>query len=55
MGKILGEVFDKYVDEQIKIRQNSLGKSQKSTDDLVVFNSSTPWIRLSSSVDLDRR
>ena len=54
MGKILGEVFDKYVDEQIKIRQNSLGKSQKSTDDLVVFNSSTPWIRLSSSVEVDK-
>lgn len=54
MGKILGEVFDKYVDEQIKIRQNSLGKSQKSTDDLVVFNSSTPWIRLSSSVEVGK-
>ena len=52
MGKILGEVFDKYVDEQIKTRQKSLGKSQKSTDDLVVFNSSTPWIRLSSSVEV---
>ena len=50
MGKILGEVFDKYVDEQIQTRQKSLAKRQKSPDDLVVFNSSTPWIRLSSSV-----
>jgi len=50
MDKILGEVFDEYVDKQIKVRQKSLGKSQKSPDDLVVFNSSTPWIRLSSSV-----
>ena len=53
MDKILGEVFDEYVDKQIKVRQKSLGKSQKSTDDLVVFNSSTPWIRLSSSVIVD--
>jgi len=53
MDKILGEVFDEYVDKQIKVRQKSLGKSQKSTDDLVVFNSSTPWIRLSSSVEVD--
>lgn len=50
MGKILGEVFDKYVDEQIQTRQKSLAKRQKSPDDLVVFNSSTPWIRLSSSI-----
>jgi len=53
MDKILGEVFDEYVDKQIKVRQRSLGKSQKSTDDLLVFNSSTPWIRLSSSVIVD--
>jgi hypothetical protein len=53
MDKILGEVFDEYVDTQIKVRQKSLGKSQKSTDDLLVFNSSTPWIRLSSSVIVD--
>ena len=53
MDKILGEVFDEYVDKQIKVRQKSLGKSQKSPDDLVVFNSSTPWIRLSSSVIVD--
>lgn len=53
MDKILGEVFDEYVDSQIKVRQNSLRKSQKSTDDLLVFNSSTPWIRLSSSVLVD--
>ena len=54
MDKILGEVFDEYVDKQIKTRQNSLGKSQKSPDDLVVFNSSTPWIRLSSSIEVDK-
>ena len=47
MDKLLGEVFDKYVDKQIEVRQKSLKKHQKSTADLQVFNSSTPWIRLS--------
>lgn len=50
MYNVIGEPFDSYVDLQIKARQRSLGKSQKSADDLIVFNSSTPWIRLSSSI-----
>tara|TARA_R110000744_G_scaffold320952_1_gene427088 strand:+ start:162 stop:1802 length:1641 start_codon:yes stop_codon:yes gene_type:complete len=52
MDKLLGEVFDEYVDKQIEVRQNSLKKHQKSTADLQVFNSSTPWIRLSSAVTI---
>ena len=52
MDKILGEVFDKYVRDQIEVRQRSLGKTQKSVDDLQVFNSSTPWIRLSSPISI---
>ena len=52
MDKLLGQVFDEYVDKQIKVRQNSLGKPQKSTDDLQVFNSSTPWVRLTSAVTI---
>ena len=40
MDKLLGEVFDKYVDKQIEVRQKSLKKHQKSTADLQVFNSS---------------
>lgn len=50
MDNVIGQPFDDYVDKQIGVRQKSLGKHQKSADDLVVFNSSTPWIRLSSSV-----
>ena len=50
--KILGEPFDTYVDEQITVRQTRLGQTQKTSDDLVVFNASTPWIRLSSSVSV---
>ena len=50
--KILGEPFDTYVDQQITVRQTRLGQNQKTSDDLVVFNASTPWIRLSSSVSV---
>lgn len=50
MDNVIGQPFDDYVDKQIGVRQTSLSKHQKSADDLVVFNSSTPWIRLSSSV-----
>ena len=50
--KILGEPFDTYVDEQITVRQTRLGQTQKTSDDLVVFNASTPWIRLTSSVSV---
>ena len=50
MDNVIGQPFDDYVDKQIRVRQTSLSKHQKSADDLVVFNSSTPWIRLSSSV-----
>ena len=50
MDNVIGQPFDDYVDKQIGVRQISLSKHQKSADDLVVFNSSTPWIRLSSSV-----
>jgi len=52
MADIIGAPFDDYVHDQIEIRQKSLGKSQKTADDLVVFNSSTPWIRLSSSIEI---
>ena len=51
--RILGEVFDTFVDTQIDIRQKRLQKSQKDADDLRVFNASTPWIRLSSSVQIE--
>ena len=52
MVKILGDPFDEYVHTQINQRQASLAKKQKSDDDIKVFNTSTPWIRLSSSIEV---
>jgi hypothetical protein len=53
MAKILGLPFDDYVKGQIEIRQSKLAKFQKSPEDLVVFNSNTSWVRLTSGVKID--
>ena len=53
MVKILGLPFDDYVDKQVKTRQEKLAKTQKSPEDLSVFNSNTGWIRLSSGVKVE--
>ena len=53
MVKILGLPFDDYVDRQVKTRQEKLSKTQKSPEDLSVFNSNTGWIRLSSGVKVE--
>ena len=54
MVKILGDPFDEYIHDQINVRQKSLAKKQKSDDDIKVFNTSTPWIRLSSSIEVSK-
>ena len=48
--RILGLPFRSGVDQQIKVRQKRLGQLQKSPDDLVVFNSATSFVRLSSAL-----
>jgi len=53
MVKILGLPFDDYVDKQVTTRQTKLAKTQKSPEDLSVFNSNTAWIRLSSGVSIE--
>ena len=53
IGNILGEAFDPYVDEQIKVRQKIYGKtSKRSTQELTYLNGRTAWARMISSVDL---
>ena len=53
MAKILGLPFDDYVKKQIEVRQTRLAKTQKDSEDLVVFNSNTSWVRLSSGVKIE--
>jgi len=51
-GNIIGEGFDDYVEKQINIRQKKLSELDKTNESILVFNSSAPWIRLASSVNL---
>ncbi len=56
--RILGLPFDSGVDAQVKIRQKQLSVRNRvdggqEPNNLVVFNSSTSFIRLSSAVSVD--
>lgn len=53
MSNLVGENHLPYVQEQIKTRQQILGKQSKSSSDIVWENGRTSWIRLVSSVDID--
>ena len=55
MGNLLGEPFDKYVNEQIRARQRLHGASNRSTRDLQYLNSRNAWIKLASGCLLDQR
>ena len=50
----LGNPFDSYVKNQIKRRQEALGKFNSIPDNtLNWYTTKTPWLRLASSVDVD--
>ena len=52
-GNILGNGFDSYVIDQIKIRQQKLGLINFIPNDILEWtNGKTAWLRLASSVDL---
>jgi hypothetical protein len=53
MGKIIGESFKPYVDKQVEVRQKKLGQSQHDSDFQTWVTNKTPWLRLSSGVDLN--
>jgi hypothetical protein len=52
MSNIVGVNHLPYVQEQIKIRQNILGKSNRSSQDQVWANGKTSWLRLVSGVNI---
>jgi hypothetical protein len=51
-GGIIGQSFDPFVQQQIKIRQEILGKNPRSDNDNKWYNTSAPWIRLTSGIDV---
>ena len=54
MGKIVGEVFEEYVQKQITVRQNKLGNTTYDNDLLTYTTSKDSWLRLSSGVNVDQ-
>jgi len=54
MGKIVGEVFEEYVQKQITVRQSKLGSTTYDNDLLTYTTSKDSWLRLSSGVNVDQ-
>lgn len=52
MPSIIGSSHKDYVKDQIKTRQEILGKSSRTSEDITWMNGRTSWIRLASSVDI---
>lgn len=50
---IVGEQFEKYVSDQINVRQEIHGKENRTIDDLRYLNSKTAWVKLASGVKID--
>ena len=53
---LIGNPFEEFVKNQISIRQGELGKGKnlfRSLDGTKAFNTSSPWIRLSSGVRIE--
>ncbi len=50
---IVGAPFLPYVKDQIKVRQQVLGKTSLNSQDLTWINSKTSWIKLASSVNIE--
>lgn len=55
MSNLLGQPFKPWVTKQINVRQESLGKyANIPSKDLQYYTTKTPWIRLASSVNLNK-
>jgi len=50
---IIGESFEEYVNEQIKVRQRIYGSKQRTPQELTYLNGRTAWVRLISSVNIE--
>ena len=54
MGNLLGEPFNRYVNDQIYVRQEVHGKKLNRTSrDIAYLNSRNAWVKLSSAIWLE--
>ena len=49
---LLGKSHKQYVQDQIKVRQEKLGKTTKDSTDISWSSGKTSWVRMASSVDI---
>lgn len=49
---IIGESFEEYVNDQIKVRQKVYGSKNRTPEQLTYLNGRTAWVRLISSVNI---
>ena len=54
MSNLVGVNHLSYVQEQIKVRQEILGKSIRDPKDQVWANGRTSWVKLASSIDIKK-
>ena len=52
-NNLLGKSHKQYVQDQIKARQEILGKGAKDSKELSWMNGKTSWVRLASSIDIE--
>ena len=50
---VVGEQFEKYISDQINIRQEIHGKENRTIDDLRYLNSKTAWVKLASGIKIE--
>jgi len=50
---IVGGPFKSYVDEQVKVRQEKLGNSNKTSEEIVWENGKSAFVALASSVNIE--
>ena len=53
MPSILGQGFDPYVSSQINDRQDLIGKTQRTQQDMTYMNSRESWLKLSSGSEIE--
>jgi len=54
MGNLLQEPFKPWVRQQVEVRQRILGNTRNIPENILEYNhTKTPWIKLSSSVNID--
>ena len=51
-NNLLGKSHKQYVQDQIKVRQEILGKGARDSKELSWMNGKTSWVRLASSIDV---